>query len=336
MKPITVLSLFDGIASARIALQKAGVPVDKYYASEIDKYAIKVAQNNWPNITQLGDVTNWRKWGIDWGSIDLVCAGCPCQSFSLMGNQKGFKDERGNLMLVFIDILEEAKRFNPNVKFLLENVKMKPEYLNKISEMIGEEWIKINSDTCVPQSRTRYYWSNFIWKPVKYADDCAIDEFTEEAFCQDCEEDYAECDCVGPHESEGVAYSEDGEFAFRMPSKEYSYLDILESNFDFLPATARKGNPRLVQLTGETFGCLTASYYKGIRSDGRPAIAKGTGVFDEMVKKGEIRMLTPLECERLQGIPDNYSEGVSKTQRYKVLGNSWTTDVIAHIFKNIA
>jgi DNA-cytosine methyltransferase len=328
MNKLNVLSLFDGISSGRVALERAGIGVGHFFASELDPYAIKIVKNNWPDTIQLGDVQNWKNWAIKWESLDLILAGPPCQSFSLLGDQKGFGDDRGNLMTTFFEILNYAKIKNPNVKFLMENVKMKPVFIQEITNKLGVEPIKLNSSEFCPQSRTRYYWSNFIWSPIKYACECNIDE-NEEAYCTDCDMDYAYCDCIGPHEDR-VIFDEAYENGFRLQE------EARKINFEqgYFPATVRKGDPRMVIFT-ELFGCLTASYYKGIRSDGRPALAKKEGEFNILRETGDIRILTPEECEELQGFPEGYTKGVSNTQRYKTIGNGWCVDVVTHIFKRL-
>lgn len=163
MKSINVLSLFDGMSCGRIALERSGICVNKYYSAEIDKYAIKVADANWPQDTQnrLGDVTKWRDWDIDWSSIDLLIGGSPCQGFSFAGKQLAFDDQRSKLFFVYVDILNHIRKFNTNVKFLLENVKMKKEYLDVISEKLCVEPIFINSNLVSAQNRLRYYWCNW-------------------------------------------------------------------------------------------------------------------------------------------------------------------------------
>lgn len=158
---MNVLSLFDGMSCGRIALDRAGIAVDKYYASELDKHAIKVTQGNWPNTIQLGDVTKWREWDIDWSSIDLLIGGSPCQGFSFAGKQLAFDDPRSKLFFVYVDILNHIKSVNPDVKFLLENVKMKKEFLNVISDYLGVKPVFINSALVSAQNRQRYYWANW-------------------------------------------------------------------------------------------------------------------------------------------------------------------------------
>lgn len=133
---MNVLSLFDGMSCGQIALNRIGITPAKYYAAELDKYAITVTQANYPNTIQLGDVTKWREWDIDWSSIDLLIGGSPCQGFSFAGKQLAFDDPRSKLFFVYVDILNHIKSVNPNVKFLLENVKMKKEFLDVITESL--------------------------------------------------------------------------------------------------------------------------------------------------------------------------------------------------------
>lgn len=334
---MNVLSLFDGMSCGQIALERAGVHVAKYYASELDKYAITVTQANYPDTVQLGDVTTWREWGIDWASIDLLIGGSPCQGFSLIGKQLSFNDPRSKLFFVYMDILNHIRSVNPNVKFLLENVRMKQDDLDVITDILKVEPVFINSDRVSAQSRPRWYWSDFIWTNTVYASDLPNCEFCEEPFCEDHNKHYNDCDCIGPNEEDDVIHHSHDELAFRLPEDmEVDYTTVIEdSEKEFRPSTVRKGSPRPINFTGDKFLCLTATYYKGIRADGRPAVSTAAGVFDDLRDQGECRMLTPVECERLQTVPDNYTNHVSNTQRYKMLGNGWTVDVIAHIFKGL-
>lgn len=137
-KGITVLSLFDGISCGKLALERAGIKVDKYYASEIDQFAMQVSKNNYPDIIQLGDVTVWKDWDIDWSKIDLLIGGSPCQGFSFAGKQLNFNDDRSKLFFEYVDIFNHIKNVNPKVKFLLENVRMKKAYQR--AKCIGNGW----------------------------------------------------------------------------------------------------------------------------------------------------------------------------------------------------
>ena len=150
---MNVLSLFDGISCGQIALERAGIKVDTYYASEIEPNPIKITMKNYPNTVQLGDVTKWKDWDIDWKSIDLLIGGSPCQGFSFCGKQLNFEDPRSKLFFVYIDILNYLKEINPNIKFLLENVNMKKEYQDIISERVGCRHIQIDSRVLTPMRR---------------------------------------------------------------------------------------------------------------------------------------------------------------------------------------
>lgn len=155
------MSLFDGISCGKVALDRAGIKVKNYYASEIDEYAMQVSKNNHHDIIHLGDVNAWRDWNIDWSQIDLLIGGSPCQGFSFAGKLLNFNDERSKLFFVYVDILNHIKSVNPNVKFLLENVKMKADYQNVISGYLGVEPMRINSALVSAARRDRLYWVNF-------------------------------------------------------------------------------------------------------------------------------------------------------------------------------
>jgi DNA (cytosine-5)-methyltransferase 3A len=160
-----VLSLFDGMSCGQIVLTDLGHKF-KYYASEIDKFAIAQTQLNFPNTIQLGYIENWREWNIDWSKINLILAGSPCQGFSFAGKQLNFNDPRSKLFFVFVDILNHCKKFNPDVKFLLENVNMKKDYQYVINQTLGLFPVRINSNLVSAQNRDRLYWSNIKIKMV--------------------------------------------------------------------------------------------------------------------------------------------------------------------------
>ena len=155
-----VLSLFDGMSCGQIALRELGVPIERYYASEIDKHAIKQTQLNFPETIQLGDVEKWREWDIKWEEIDLLLAGSPCQGFSLAGKMLGHDDPRSRLYWVFLDILHYVQKLNPKVKYLLENVRMRPADEVRINESLGIRPVVINSALVSAQNRVRLYWSD--------------------------------------------------------------------------------------------------------------------------------------------------------------------------------
>lgn len=292
MKKITVLSLFDGMSCGRIALDRAGIEVGNYYASELDKYAIKVTQANWPETIQLGDVTKWREWDIDWSSIDLLIGGSPCQGFSFAGKQLAFDDPRSKLFFVYNDILthidsERDKAGKKEVKFLLENVKMKKEYLEVISDYLGVKPVFINSALVSAQNRQRYYWANWDFQQPK---DKGITWG-----------DIKEYDAPKCH-----YYSEKG-------------LDWINRHSE------RKGKVLDIWEYDDKCQMLEASMYKNYSSQRFFGIDDVHG----------LRYMSLLECERAQTVPDNYTNHVSNTQRYKMLGNGWTVDVIKHILEGL-
>ena len=264
-----VLSLFDGMSCGQIALNRAGISYYKYYASEIDKYAIKVTQHNYPNTIQLGSVTEIK--GTDLPQIDLLIGGSPCQGFSFAGKGLNFEDPRSKLFFEYIRLKNEIK---PKW-FLLENVKMKKEYQDVISKHMGVEPVEINSALVSAQNRKRLYWTNI---------------------------------------------------PFTMPEDKGIMLkDIIESGY----------------VDRKKSYCIDACYYKGgsiknYLEKKRRQIILSQSESRLMVNDKNIRKLSVIEVERLQTVPDNYTAGVSNTQRYKMLGNGWTVDVIAHIFKDLS
>lgn len=168
-----VLSLFGGMECGRIALDKMGIVPDKYYSSEIDKHAIAEVSINYPDVVHLGDINNWINWEIPWHDIDLVIGGSPCQGFSLAGKGLAFDDPRSKLFFIYVDILNHIKTMKKIVYgtepwFMLENVKMKSEYLKVIDDFLGVSGVFINSSLVSAQNRQRYYWCN--WEVNEPAD----------------------------------------------------------------------------------------------------------------------------------------------------------------------
>jgi site-specific DNA-cytosine methylase len=156
-----VLSLFNGMNTGRQALENVGIKVDKYYSSEIKPYAIELTQYHFPDTIQVGDVTKWREWDIDWKSIDLVLSGSPCQDLSAAGKRAGINGSRSSLFFTFVEILEHIKSLNPSVLFLQENVgSARKEDIGVMSQTLGVYPVRINSSLVTAQLRDRYYWSN--------------------------------------------------------------------------------------------------------------------------------------------------------------------------------
>lgn len=275
---ITVLSLFDGMSCGQVALERAGIKVDKYYASEIDKYAIKIAKKNYPNTIHLGDINNWRDWDIE--KPDLIIGGSPCQGFSFAGKQLAFNDARSRLFFVMMDII---KHYQSKYK-LLENVRMAQKNINVITLYFQNKPVLINSALFSAQSRNRLYWFNWDLPTINNLNITTSDiiDVNDKSLNSDGWQKW---------------WIKNSEFQL---NKKYSAFCNLQ----------------------EKAICMTARQ-----------VASWNG---NLVKHDEgIRFINPIEAERLQTLPDNYTEGVSNTQRYKMIGNGWTIDVITHILKGM-
>lgn len=316
---IIVLSLFDGMSCGRIALDRAGIKVKKYYASEIDKYAQIVSAANYPDIVRLGDITKWKEWKIE--KPDLIMGGSPCQGFSSAGKGLNFDDPRSILFFTFVDIL---KHYKSNY-FLLENVKMKKDYQKVISNCLGVEPIEINSALVSAQNRKRLYWTNI--PGVAQPEDKGI-------LLKDIIEGQAFVNARGAFRGRNKENPSD-----RTPGiKTEQRLEINKTGKSNTPTSVSKDS--LVTFDNpphhNRFKQTATIHYKTEKSNTLLACAgdrtRGIGIHDDNL---QWRKLTPLECERLQTVPDNFTAHVSNTQRYKMLGNGWTVDVIAHIFRGL-
>ena len=386
-----VLSLFDGMSCGRIALDRLGIAVDTYYASEIDKYAIEVAQKNYPDTIHVGDVTQLN--ADDFQDVDLILAGSPCQGFSFAGNQLAFDDPRSALFFEFIRLLKAIK---PKY-FLLENVRMKKEFLEVITEQVSScypefqghdlfggriEPILINSSLVSAQSRERYYWTNIpnITQPENRG--IVLRDVLEEDPGDSFNLAPAKVDRVlNQARGKGFFYNEDSPkigtiiAGYHKEPTDGSYIETkpkqigIASDINGHDILKRVYSPDGKSPTLNTMGggnrepkVVSGGAFRGrayddkgkrmdrngdsvanktsqmleLRQD-RKSNAITTVYKDSVVVENELhwRKLTPLECERLQTVPDNYTNHVSNTQRYKMLGNGWTVDVIAHILNNM-
>jgi DNA (cytosine-5)-methyltransferase 3A len=379
-----VLSLFDGMSCGMIALDRLGIKVDKYYASEIDKYAIQVSQNNYPEIIQIGDVCDIK--AEDYQDIDLILAGSPCQGFSFAGKQLAFDDPRSSLFFEFVRLLKEIK---PKY-FLLENVNMKKEFLDVISEQVsacypelpfGIERIKINSALVSAQNRVRWYWTNIpdITQPeqrgivlrdiLEYQledNTNAIPNKSQTIKSQYYKSSKANFERIGTFHATGIPqkskerYIETHDTPKQIAiAKDVNGHDILkrvysEDGKSPVVTTCGGGNREPKVVAGawrgrsldesgknvawkETKPKQMLELRKDEKSNSLTSVRKDNIVSLTRDTDQDVywRKLTPLECERLQTVPDNYTNSVSNTQRYKMLGNGWTIEVITHILKNM-
>ena len=331
---MNVLSLFDGMSCGQIALKNLDVKVDNYYASEIDNYAIQIAKKNFPNTIHLGDVTQIPSsvFGANGFNtkIDLVMGGSPCQGFSRAGNNLNFDDPRSKLFFEFVRLVEELK---PKY-FLLENVKMTKEHRDTISKFLGVEPIYIDSALVSAQTRKRYYWTNipYIFGPINQHITLR-DIIQTEGELKNSEVDERMVTKLGKAYCLTARY--DGAVWWNSIERSQRTMIRIEDKVVF-PEATKKGYAEAGVGEG-----LDLSYPNSTTRRGRAlknkahcltTISPNQGIINE---KYNWRKLTPIECERLQTVPDNYTEGVSNAQRYKMLGNGWTVKVIEHILKNM-
>ena len=327
-----ILSLFDWMACWYEALLRAWIKIDKYYASEIDKYAIQIALKNHPDIIEIWDVCN-VKWE-DYQDIDLLIWGSPCQWFSVAGKMLNFNDPRSKLFFEYVRLLKEIK---PKY-FLLENVKMKKEWQDIISRELWVEPIEINSSLVSAQNRRRLYRTNI--PNVSQPKDKGI--ILKDILDQNVDEKYV------------LDESSIKNMNRNFWSKWKIYEDT-EVKANTITASMWAGwwnVPCLLEIMGEKLRVrqatkqwyivandgdwISLAYPNSTTRRGRVIHQKSNTITTEWesyaYSDSRIRKLTPIECERLQTLPDNYTEWVSDSQRYKMLGNGWTVDVIAHIF----
>ena len=373
---MNVLSLFDGMSCGQLALERANVSVDNYYACEIDKYAIQIAQKNFPNTIQLGDVTD-----IDYDDlfyeekIDLLMGGSPCQGFSFAGEQLAFDDPRSKLFFEFI----RARDFLQPKYILLENVRMKKQFEDVITEHMGFPPQLVNSSVASAQNRWRNYWfgvlingkyeqiiippmedKGLVLKDILQTDhdEPPVPINERNARHHKNPNQKALCTTATMYKGAGnngmtivdrlIPVGQAEEYAhynyratkevYHMDGKAPTLLTMQGGNREPKVATYSAKGGRIVNRRIDANGVrkdyqmdLPLEPQVEVRLDDKTNCLTTVQKDNVVVEGMTWRKLTPVECERLQTLPDNYTEGVSKTQRYKMIGNGWTVDVIAHI-----
>ena len=312
---MNVLSLFDGISCGQLALERANIKVDSYYASEINQNCIQLTQRHFPNTIQLGDVCK-----IDDNvlktlpKIDLLIAGSPCQNLSRAGNGMGLKGNESKLFYEYVRVLKWIKENNnPNIKFLLENVEMKNSNKEIISNELKTQPILINSKLVSAQNRPRLYWCNFDVnlpsdKNIKLKD-ILIDENINLV-----EKNGLKFDIRLSEKSKDLVFIHNNQIAVKQATKQgFIYaLDGDGINLQFPTSKTRRG--RVIKQKSSTLDrqcdCCV--------------------LINDVIRKLNIN-----ELEKLQTLPVDYTIGFSENERKSMIGNGWTVDVIAHIFKNL-
>jgi len=371
---MNVLSLFDGCSGGQLALQRANIQVGTYYASEIDKYAIKVTQANFPNTIQLGDVTDLDPHEIKYWDIDLMMGGSPCQGFSFAGHQLNFDDPRSKLFFDFIRIRDECM---PKY-VLLENVRMAKKSQDVISEYMGFEPQALNSSKVSAQNRYRLYWfgkrvgDSYEQIPIPPMIDkgTTMQDILEDGYATDEMTSNGKSHCLTARYNGAVWWnsierkqrtmvlkdnptmSKDGlirvgtadlkghdsiKRVYAQEGKAPTLTTMQGGHREPKVAVGRIVNRRLDEHGTRKDDQLELPYTRQIevRKDEKSNCLTTVQKDNVVVSKDMWRKLTPLECERLQTLPDNYTNHVSNSQRYKMIGNGWTVDVIAHILKGI-
>lgn len=349
-----VLSLFDGLSGGHLALDKAGIEVDNYYASEVDKYAIQVTQHNYPETIQLGSVVDLDDEELRALDIDILIGGSPCQGFSLAGKMKGSSTSCGKDVVtleqymtlkemgfqfdgqsyLFWEYVRIWKAIKPKY-FLLENVRITNKWIPMFNEAMGVEPVLINSALVSAQNRNRYYWTNI--PDMRQPQDTGkilrdvLEDVVDEKFALS---------------ESAIAYMDRERNG--KPRWEYHRNDI-NNKSSTVVAVQYKGVPYgVIGIPNETLTkdhkayTLTSSQGNCVawnsierRQRSMVSVRESNEIEPNTYNKVKYRKLTPVECERLQTIPDGYTDVVSNSQRYKMIGNGFTIDVVAHIFSGL-
>lgn len=370
---MNVLSLFDGMSCGRITLSELGIPVEKYYASEVDKFAIKATMQNFPDTIQLGDVRELEVSRLD--KIDLIIGGSPCTNLSMSGKRKGLSTKEGMEVLdlqTYLELKENGFEFEgqsylfweyiriyheliergDNPKFFLENVEMGKKWESVFNETMGRKGIHINSALVSAQNRRRIYWTD-IHDDIPQPEDRGIllrdileEEVDEKYFLSDkmieCLKGRVKTEKFSPVQFSPIKFPYEQKARtintrlFKMGDND-NYIQVGNNDGSTQPCVII-ATPNIADITipnkyikknirsiDDKAHTLLATSHKGAMANGMTLVDNGNF---------RIRRLTPTECARLQTVPEWYIwDGISDTQRYKMLGNGWNIETIKHIFK---
>lgn len=339
MRKINVLSLFDGISCGRLALERANIKINKYYASEINEYSIKIALKNFPDIIELGDVRDLKASHIP-DKIDLLIGGSPCQSFSFVGHMDGMSTTENGIkkeILTLKDYMRakenkfsfngysylfwEYVRLLQEVKpkyFLLENVNMTKHWEKVITRALGVEPIRLNSSLFSAQNRKRLYWTNIPINDVPNDLNILLKSIL-----------------ISKPKHENVGETQTVKKSLAKLETKYGYIPKMFNAYNVTEVSDK--SPTLSLGSMVTSSCATTIFVKD--ENGCYPVKDNKITVDNISYKTKLsdgnyilRKLSPVECERLQNLPDNYTEGVSDSQRYKMIGNGWTVNAVKWIF----
>ena len=333
-------SLFNGMNTGRQALENIGIKVDKYYSSELKPYAIKLTQHHFPDTIQLGDVTKWREWDIDWSKVDLILSGSPCQDLSNAGKKAGIYGNKSSLFFVFIDILNHCRSLNPNVLFLQENVGSANKLdVGIMSREMGLYPCRINSSLVVAALRDRYYWTNIRTKQSMFD---IVTDIPEPKDRNVYLKDIIEYGFVDQEKSSCLMQE------WSRPNNENEYKKILKRHDKkFLTVVFKDEQTYLRVKEATKIGfidiadseCVDLSYPTSKTRRGRLMKDKSNCLLRNneyfVFKDKSLRIFNKTELCRLQGFPDNYCDILTRNEAASLLGDGWTLPIIEHIFSYI-
>lgn len=318
-KGINVLSLFNGMNTGRQALENIGIKVDKYYSSEIKPYAIELTQYHFPDTIQVGDVTKWREWDIEWGKIDFVLSGSPCQDLSAAGKRAGINGSKSSLFFVFVDILNHIKSLNPKVLFLQENVGSASKLdVGIMSRALGVYPVRINSSLVTAQLRDRYYWSNIRTKETMFD---LVTDIPQPKDRKIMFKDIITDGSVERDKALSLLESESRACTSQESIKKRAKRQFINAVFQVNPSKKSGGQQpymqnRVYDIKGKSVALTECMAHK----------------IKYQTEDLKVRTVTQIEMERLQGFPDGYTSILTKAKAGSLLGDGWTLPVIEHIF----